>query len=72
MEPKSFDQYSRLVRCINVRYDDSQRAVIQRPGAFIKGTAADAYNWHNAGWQCRETELRYLLRGDGAVLGIDE
>ncbi len=72
MKSERLDQPARFVRRIDMRDDDSQCAVVQRPGAFIDGAAADAHERRNAGRQRRETELRDLLRGDCAVLGIDE
>ena len=71
-EAEGVDQATRLLDGIDVRHDDAERAVVERPRAFVERAGADAHDGRHAGGQGGQANLRDLLRRDHAVLGIDE
>src|SRR5262249_49464074 len=72
MKAESGDQAASLLGRVEVRHDEAERAVVERPRSLIQRSGA---NTHNRGWsakQGRQADLRDFLRRNATVLRIDE
>ena len=59
-------------RGIDMRHDDTQRAVVQRPCRLIHRAGANAHDRRDAGRQGGDAKLRGFLDGERAMLAVDE
>ena len=72
LKAEGVDETACLLDGIDMGHDDPQGAVVERAGALVQRAGANAHDGRHASRQGGQADLRYLLRGDRAVLGIDE